>query len=134
MCAAPLPTPPRYLLIPPARRSQIAAADRPFDENALPIPCWPGTVEIVGFLCHTLTCVMHYTRNYTLLGCVITCVIPDHLCYTHGGCVIASCVITCVMHYTQAVYLRIATPRATTRGEPKRYLGELPAHYLRVAS
>ena len=34
-----------------ARRSQIAAADCPFDENALPIPCWPGTVEIVGFRC-----------------------------------------------------------------------------------
>ena len=71
-------------------------------------------------------------RQKTLLKRGI--VIPDHLCYTHGGCVIASCVITCVMHYTQAVYLRIATPRATTRGEPKHYLGELPAHYLRVAS
>ena len=82
---------------------------------------------------HVYLCNALHTQLHTV-GVCITCVIPDHLCYTHGGCVIASCVITCVMHYTQAVYLRIATPRATTRGEPKHYLGELPAHYLRVAS
>ena len=44
-----LHTPPRHLLIPPARRSQMAAPDRPVGETSLPIPCWPGTVETVGF-------------------------------------------------------------------------------------
>ena len=53
---------------------------------------------------HVDLCNALHTQVHTV-GVCITCVIPDHLCYTHGGCVIASCVITCVMHYTQAVYL-----------------------------
>ena len=33
---------------PPPRRSQMAAVDRPVDDNAILIPWWPGTVDIVG--------------------------------------------------------------------------------------
>ena len=54
--AALLPTPPRYLLIPPARRSQMAAADGPVGESPLPTPCWKGTVETFGFRRNWNTC------------------------------------------------------------------------------
>ena len=41
--------PPAIPSHPAARRSQMAAPDRPVGESSLPIPCWPGTVETVGF-------------------------------------------------------------------------------------
>ena len=40
--------PPAIPSHPAARRSQIAAADRPVDENAICILWWPGTIDIVG--------------------------------------------------------------------------------------
>ena len=44
-------TPPHSPAIPshpPPRRSQMAAVDRPVDDNAILIPWWPRTVEIFG--------------------------------------------------------------------------------------
>ena len=43
--------PPAIPSHPAARRSQIAAADRPVGENAILIPWWPGTVDIFGVRC-----------------------------------------------------------------------------------
>ena len=43
--------PPAMPSHPAARRSQIAAADRPVGENAILIPWWPGTVDIFGVRC-----------------------------------------------------------------------------------
>ena len=44
--------PPAIPSHPAARRSQIAAADRPVDENAICILWWPGTIDIVGVQCN----------------------------------------------------------------------------------
>ena len=48
-------TPPHSPAIPshpPPRRSQMAAVDRPVDDNAILIPWWPRTVDIVGVWCN----------------------------------------------------------------------------------